>query len=505
MIMVLHNYVHVLASCDRVNLIQDGVIAFDKPTAETSIEELTELVVERVPAGAAAAAGGMARDRRVAMEQFVVGVDFGTLSARASSSTRATGGARHGRHRVPARRDDGSCRDGEAAAAVGAAGPRGLRRGAAHRRARRGRGRRHRPGGQVVGIATDFTASSPMPVLRRRHAAVPLTASGPPARVREAVEAPRGPAPGRPHQRASPRSAASRGWPATAAASRPSGRSRRRCRCSRRTRSCTRARTAGSRPRTGSSGSCAGARRATPALAGYKAIHQDGAYPSRGLPARARPALRGLRGRQARRPALAARRPRRRPDRRRPRSGPACRPGSRWRWATSTPTSPRPRPAAIDPGQLLMIMGTSTCHVMNGDAARRGARDVRRGARRDRARPVRLRGRPDRRRGHASPGSSSRPCRRATAAASDARPRRARLPVELAAAQEVGAHGLLALDWLNGNRSVLVDHEFSGVIVGLDARHPRRGRLPRAGRGDRVRHARDPRRVRGRRAAGRAS
>jgi simple sugar transport system ATP-binding protein len=45
MILVLHNYVHVLASCDRVNLIQDGVIAFDKPTVDTSIEELTELVV----------------------------------------------------------------------------------------------------------------------------------------------------------------------------------------------------------------------------------------------------------------------------------------------------------------------------------------------------------------------------------------------------------------------------------------------------------------------------
>jgi simple sugar transport system ATP-binding protein len=44
-IMVLHNYVHVLASCDRVNLIQDGAIAFDKLTAETSVEELTELVV----------------------------------------------------------------------------------------------------------------------------------------------------------------------------------------------------------------------------------------------------------------------------------------------------------------------------------------------------------------------------------------------------------------------------------------------------------------------------
>jgi len=44
-IMVLHNYVHVLASCDRVNLIQNGVIALDKPTSETSVDELTEIVV----------------------------------------------------------------------------------------------------------------------------------------------------------------------------------------------------------------------------------------------------------------------------------------------------------------------------------------------------------------------------------------------------------------------------------------------------------------------------
>jgi simple sugar transport system ATP-binding protein len=44
-IMVLHNYVHVLASCDRVNLIQDGEISLDKATAETSVEELTEIVV----------------------------------------------------------------------------------------------------------------------------------------------------------------------------------------------------------------------------------------------------------------------------------------------------------------------------------------------------------------------------------------------------------------------------------------------------------------------------
>ena len=45
-IMILHNYIHVLQACDRVNLIQDGVIALDKPTAETSVEELTDIVVE---------------------------------------------------------------------------------------------------------------------------------------------------------------------------------------------------------------------------------------------------------------------------------------------------------------------------------------------------------------------------------------------------------------------------------------------------------------------------
>ncbi|MFC4147545.1 ribulokinase [Micromonospora mangrovi] len=37
----------------------------------------------------------------------------------------------------------------------------------------------------------------------------------------------------------------------------------------------------------------------------------------------------------------------------------------------------------------------------------------------------------------------------------------------LAADQPVGGHGLLALDWHSGNRSVLMDHELSGVLVGL--------------------------------------
>jgi simple sugar transport system ATP-binding protein len=54
-IMVLHNYVHVLQACDRVNLIQDGVISLDKPTSETSVEELTEIVVEEYRRARAAA------------------------------------------------------------------------------------------------------------------------------------------------------------------------------------------------------------------------------------------------------------------------------------------------------------------------------------------------------------------------------------------------------------------------------------------------------------------
>ncbi len=44
--MILHNYAHVFATCDRVNLLQDGVIALDKPVAETSVDELNEIVVE---------------------------------------------------------------------------------------------------------------------------------------------------------------------------------------------------------------------------------------------------------------------------------------------------------------------------------------------------------------------------------------------------------------------------------------------------------------------------
>jgi simple sugar transport system ATP-binding protein len=45
MIVVAHNYVHVLEVCDRVVLLQHGEITLDKLTSETSVQELTALVV----------------------------------------------------------------------------------------------------------------------------------------------------------------------------------------------------------------------------------------------------------------------------------------------------------------------------------------------------------------------------------------------------------------------------------------------------------------------------
>jgi simple sugar transport system ATP-binding protein len=54
MIVIAHNYVHVLEMCDRVVLLRNGTIELDKPTAETSIDELTKIVATeyRVPKSA---------------------------------------------------------------------------------------------------------------------------------------------------------------------------------------------------------------------------------------------------------------------------------------------------------------------------------------------------------------------------------------------------------------------------------------------------------------------
>jgi ABC-type sugar transport system ATPase subunit len=44
MIVIAHNYVHVLELCDRVNLLRNGRIVLDKRTDETTVEELTNIV-----------------------------------------------------------------------------------------------------------------------------------------------------------------------------------------------------------------------------------------------------------------------------------------------------------------------------------------------------------------------------------------------------------------------------------------------------------------------------
>jgi len=45
MIVIDHNYAHLFALCDRLNVIQQGKVTVDRRVAETSIEELTQLMV----------------------------------------------------------------------------------------------------------------------------------------------------------------------------------------------------------------------------------------------------------------------------------------------------------------------------------------------------------------------------------------------------------------------------------------------------------------------------
>ena len=45
-IIIAHNYGQALEVCDRINLLQHGQITFDKPSKETSVQELNDIVVE---------------------------------------------------------------------------------------------------------------------------------------------------------------------------------------------------------------------------------------------------------------------------------------------------------------------------------------------------------------------------------------------------------------------------------------------------------------------------
>jgi ABC-type sugar transport system ATPase subunit len=57
-IIIAHNYAQVLAVCDRVNVLQHGEITFNKLATETSIQELTDLVVAEYQAARARRAAG---------------------------------------------------------------------------------------------------------------------------------------------------------------------------------------------------------------------------------------------------------------------------------------------------------------------------------------------------------------------------------------------------------------------------------------------------------------
>jgi simple sugar transport system ATP-binding protein len=50
-IIIAHNYAHVLAVCDRVNVLQHGEITLDKPVDGTSVQELTDLMVAEYRTG----------------------------------------------------------------------------------------------------------------------------------------------------------------------------------------------------------------------------------------------------------------------------------------------------------------------------------------------------------------------------------------------------------------------------------------------------------------------
>jgi L-ribulokinase len=121
---------------------------------------------------------------------------------------------------------------------------------------------------------------------------------------------------------------------------------------------------------------------------------------------------------------------------------------------------------AVRPGQMIAIMGTSTCHIMSSDRFSEVPGMC--GAVRDGVVP----GLWGYEAGQSGVGDifawfteTSVPASY-TEAATEAGLTLHEHLTRLAEAQAVGQHGLIALDWYNGNRSILVDHDLSGVIVG---------------------------------------
>ena len=200
--------------------------------------------------------------------------------------------------------------------------------------------------------------------------------------------------------------------------------------------------------------------------AGYKGIYQDGQYPSREYLAALNPGFAGFAEEKL--------------------AGPLVQLGHRVGGLTARAAAWTGLPEGIavaagnvdahvtapaaqvtEPGQMLAVMGTSTCHVMNGSrlAEVPGMCGV--------VQDGIIEGQWGYEAGQSGVGdifawfvNSCLPPEYAAAAQ-----RRGISPhtylSELAGEQRVGQPGLVALDWNNGNRSVLVDHELSGIIVGL--------------------------------------
>ena len=199
--------------------------------------------------------------------------------------------------------------------------------------------------------------------------------------------------------------------------------------------------------------------------AGYKGIYQDGAYPSRDFLAALNPDFAGFVAEKVEHEIGQLGQP----------AGMLTAQAASW---TGLPAGiavavgnvdahvTAPAANAVEPGQMVAIMGTSTCHVMNStelaevpgmcgvvdgglvdglygyEAGQSGVGDIF-GWFVDTAVPADVVAEAERR------GLGVHEYLTA-----------------LAAEQKVGEHGLIALDWHSGNRSVLVDHELSGVVVG---------------------------------------
>jgi len=125
-----------------------------------------------------------------------------------------------------------------------------------------------------------------------------------------------------------------------------------------------------------------------------------------------------------------------------------------------------PAAKATEPGQMVAIMGTSTCHVMNHDAITEvpGMCGVVDGGI--------VSGLYGYEAGQSGVGDifawyvDNQVPQKYFDAAKAASKSIHQYLTDLAADEAVGAHGLVALDWHSGNRSVLVDHELSGLVIG---------------------------------------